>query len=102
MASWPDRFFLEFSCDEACPLAFQNDPVILLFFQSWAYSADFGGTHELALAATHLRKTLKVDMKPLVRYADRNVDNEADRQEFERSWQPAAPLAASARAVAEH
>lgn len=102
MPAWPERFFVEFSCDESCPLSFNDDPAIVLFFQSWAYSADFGGTHELAEAATHLRRALKVDLKPLVRYADRNIDNEADRQEFERSWQAAAPLAACARTVADH
>lgn len=102
MPAWPDRFFVEFSTDEPCPIAFQDDPAIVLFFQSWAYSADFGGTHELAQAAMHLRRVLRVDLKPIVRYADRNTDTEADRQELARSWQPAAPLAACARAIADH
>lgn len=101
MSDWPQRFFVEFSVDEACPYAFQGDPAIVLFFISWAYSADFGGTHELAQAAQHLRRTLKVDLRPLLRYADRNVETEADRQELARSWQPALPLAESARAVAD-
>ena len=96
----PQRFFVEFDTVDACPLAFTDDPVIVLFFASWAYSADLGGTHELAQAAQHLRRALKVDLKPLLRYADRNVEMESDRRELERSWQSAADLAACVRAVA--
>lgn len=96
----PRRFFVEFDADEVCPFDFTDDPIIILFFASWAYSVDFGGNHELAAAALHLRGALSVDLRPLLRYADRNVESDADRQELERSWQPAADLAACARAVA--
>ena len=98
--SGPQRFFVEFDAAEACPFAFTDDPVVILFFASWAYSAEFGGTHELAEAAQHLRRALKLDLKPLLRYADRHVEGEADRRELERSWQPAVDLAACARAIA--
>jgi hypothetical protein len=98
----PQRFFVEFDTDEACPFDFTDDPVIVLFFASWAYSAEFGGQHELALAALHLRRTRKVNLRPILKYADRNVESEADRLELERSWQPAEDLAACAREVAEH
>ena len=98
--SGPQRFFVEFDAAEACPFAFTDDPVVILFFASWAYSAEFGGAHELAEAAQHLRRALKLDLKPLLKYADRHVEGESDRRELERSWQPAADLATCARAIA--
>src|SRR5688500_1642665 len=100
-SSGPQRFFVEFDTAEACPFAFTDDPVVILFFASGAYSADFGGAHELSAAATHLRNVRHIDLKPLLRYADRDVENEADRREMERAWQPAAGLAACVRAVAD-
>lgn len=100
--SWPNRFFVEFSVDEECPLDFTDDPSIVLFFISWAYSAEMGGTHELAQAASHLRRQLKVEMRPIYRYADRNVDTPQDRMELDQSWQPAEALAASVRTIADH
>ena len=100
--SWPDRFFVEFNLDEPCPLDFSDDPAIVLFFISWAYSAEMGGSHELAQAASHLRRQLKVDLRPVYRYADRNVETPQDRMELEQSWQPAANLAACVRAIADH
>ncbi|MDA0270802.1 MAG: hypothetical protein DWG83_00665 [Chloroflexi bacterium] len=100
MPAWPDRFFVEFDTDAHCPFPFTDDPIVVLFFASWAYSAEFGGAHELAEAAQRLRRT-GTDLKPLLRYADRNVETEVDRRELERSWQPAADLAGCARAVAE-
>lgn len=102
MTSWPDRFFVEFDTTEPCPLDFTDDPVIVLFFISWAYSAEMGGTHELATAASYLRRTLKVDLRPIYKYADRNIESPQDRMEFEASWQPAADLARCIREVAAH
>ena len=100
----PQRFFVEFDpapeADEACPVAFEDDPAIVLFFQSWAYSLDFGGAHELAQAAQYLKTKRKIDLRPLLRYADREVETPNDQRELDRSWQPAADLAVCARAVA--
>ena len=95
------RLFVEVDADETCPFDFSDDPGVVLFFISWAYSVRFGGTHELARAATQLESGHAIDLKPLRRYADRVVRDEADRQELERAWQPAAPLATSCRAVAD-
>jgi len=99
--SWPQRFFVEFDLSDACPLGFLGDPAIILFFQSWAFSLRFGGDHELARAAAHLERQLRVDLKPLLKYADRDVETAMDAQELERSWQPAVALAGCARAIAE-
>ena len=95
------RFFVEFEADEVCPFAFGDDPTIVLFFASWAFSAQYGGQHELSRAAEVLRTTLGIDLKPLLRYADRNVESRADQLELERSWQPPAELAGAARAIAD-
>lgn len=100
--SWPNRFFVEFNLDQECPIDFQDDPAIILFFISWAYSAEMGGTHELAQAASHLRRRLNVDLRPVYRYADRNVETPQDRMELEQSWQPAAALAECARTIGGH
>lgn len=101
----PQRFFVEFdpppADGEPCPVAFTDDPVIILFFQSWAYSLDFGGTHELAQAAQHLKRARQIDLRPLLKYADRDVETPNDQRELDRSWQPAADLATCARAVAQ-
>ncbi len=94
------RFFVEFDTTEACPLEFLDDPTIVLFFASWAFSAEFGGNHELAQAAQTLRHQ-QIDLRPLLRYADRNAENDSDRFELERAWQPAADLAECANTVAQ-
>ncbi|MBX7112179.1 MAG: hypothetical protein K1X87_10105 [Dehalococcoidia bacterium] len=92
--------FVEFDTDEPCPFGFLGDPTVVLFFISWAFSMRFGGMHELAQAAMHMQRRHKVDLKPLLTYADRDAESEDDRRELERAWQEATPLAASARAVA--
>ena len=90
----PQRFFVEFdpAPDEACPVVFADDPVIILFFQSWAYSLEFGGTHELAQAAQYLKTKRKIDLRPLFKYADRDIETPNDQREMDRSWQPATDI----------
>jgi hypothetical protein len=92
--------FIEFDTDEACPYGFLGDPTVVLFFISWAFSVRFGGMHELAQVALHMQRKHKVDLKPLLTYADRDATSEDDRRELGNAWQDAAPLAMSARAVA--
>ncbi|MEZ4553465.1 MAG: hypothetical protein AB7L91_05345 [Dehalococcoidia bacterium] len=92
--------FVEFDTDEPCPFGFLGDPTVVLFFISWAFSMRFGGMHELAQAALHMQRKHRVDLKPLLTYADRDAESDDDRRELERAWQDAAPLAESARAVA--
>src|SRR5688572_22927011 len=93
------RFFVEVDSAEPCPLDFEGDPDIVLFFASWAYTVQFGGMHELAQAALHLQRKHKVNLRPLLRYADRQIDDEADERELERCWQPAADVAVCCRAI---
>lgn len=94
------RLLVEFDGDETCPVAFQGDPTVVLFFISWAYALRLGGMHELAQAAMHLQRKHKVDLRPLLTYADQDVEDEDDAHALEHAWQEAAALAASARAVA--
>ncbi len=94
------RFFVETDAAEPCPLDFEGDPDVVLLFASWAYTVQFGGMHELAQAALHLQRKHKVKTRALVRYADRNVEDETDEQELERARQPAAELAECCLAVA--
>lgn len=93
------RFFVEIESDEPCPLDFLGNPDIVLFFASWAYTVQFGGMHELAQAALHMQRRHKVSMRPILRYADRQIDDEADERELERCWQPATELATGCRAT---
>ncbi len=97
----PSRLFVEIEGEEACPVAFGGDADLVLFFASWAYSVRFGGMHELAQAATRLQRRHKIDLRPLLRYADHDASDAADRAELERAWQEGAPLAESCRAIAE-
>jgi hypothetical protein len=93
------RFFVETDAAEACPLDFDGDPDVVLFFASWAYTVQFGGMHELAQAALHLQRRHRIKLRALTRYADRHIEDPGDEQELERAWQAAAELAETCRAV---
>lgn len=94
------HLLVEFDGEMACPLGFAGDPTVVLFFISWAYTLRLGGQHELAQAAMHLQRRHKVDLRPLLTYADREVEDEDDQHALDHAWQEPAALAASARAVA--
>ena len=81
------QYFVEFETDKSCPHDFGGDPSILLFFQSWAFSVQFGGQHDLAKIASHFKLSLKINLAPLLKFADRNVENDFDARELTHSWQ---------------
>jgi hypothetical protein len=95
------RIVLDFDPPQADAPAFASDTADLVYFLSWAYSARLGGTHELAVAATILRAEFKIDLAPLLTFADRKVEEPSDEETLERSWQDAAPLAECCGRVAE-
>ncbi len=95
----PQRLHVEFDAAAPCPIAFEGDSSIVLYFASWAFSLRFGAQHELALAAGRLETAHKIELRPLLHYADRQIEDEADRKELERVWQDPAPLAACCRAI---
>lgn len=87
------RIILDFDPAQPDPPPFTNDTSDLVYFLSWAYSARFGASHELSQAALILRGEFKIDLQPLLTFADREVEDADDQAILDRSWQDAAPLA---------
>jgi len=82
------------------PPSLSSDSAPLVYFLSFAFAARYGAQHELTKASMLLRTgDHKIDLKPLLTFADREVENEADRAELERVWQDAGPLAECCRRV---
>ncbi len=71
----------------------------LVYFLSLGYSTKYGSIHPLSQLVLLLRGERKIDMGPLMTFADRDIEVEADQAEFDRVWQDAAPLAANIDAV---
>lgn len=84
------------------PAGFAGDTAPLVYFLSFAFAARFGAQHELGRVALLLRGgDHQIDLKPLLTFADRALDDPADRRELERVWQEAGPLAQCCRRVVE-
>src|SRR3990172_5769991 len=82
--------------------AFGGDTAPLVYFLSFAFSARYGAQHELTRASLLLRGgEHKIDLKPLLTFADRGAEDEADLRELERCWQDAAALADCCRRIVE-
>ena len=80
--------------------AFTGDTAPLVYFLSFAFAARYGAQHELTRASLLLRGgEHKIDLKPLLTFADREPDDPADERELERVWQDAGPLAECCRRV---
>jgi hypothetical protein len=79
---------------------FAADSSDLVYFLSWAFSQRYGANHELSIAALILRGEFKIDLSPLLTFADRNVEDPADAEALNRAWQDPVPLAETCRAVA--
>jgi hypothetical protein len=95
------RIVLDFDPEQPDAPAFQGDTSELVFFLSWAFSQRYGANHEMSQAAYLLRTEYKIDLAPLLTFADRDVEDPSDADVLERSWQDAAPLAECCRRVAE-
>ena len=96
---YPQRFYVEFNSVEPCPLIFEGDPSVVLYFASWAFSLRFGAQHELAQAARRLETRYEITLRPLLRYADRRIEDASDQKELDRMWQDPVPLGESCRAI---
>jgi hypothetical protein len=94
------RIILDFDPPQAVAPGFTNDTSDLVYFLSWAYSARFGASHELSRVALILRGEFKIDLQPLLTFADRDVEDPDDQVILDRSWQDAGPLAECCAAVA--
>jgi hypothetical protein len=95
------RFFLETDGADSCPVQFGGASDVLVPFLSFAFATRYGAQHEYSQLALLLRGQFKIDLAPLLTFADRNVEEEADARELERAWQDAAPLAETLRRVVE-
>ena len=87
------RIVLDFEPPQAGAPTFTSDTADLVYFQSWAFSTRYGASHEMSVAALVLRSEFKIDLLPLLTFADRNVEDPADEEALQRAWQDAAPLA---------
>ena len=84
------------------PIAFGGDTAPLVYFLSFAFAARYGAQHELTKASLLLRGgEHKIDLRPLLTFADRDADDPADQRELERVWQDAGPLAECCRRVVQ-
>jgi hypothetical protein len=92
---------LDFDPEQPDAPAFASDTSDLVSFLSWAFSTRYGASHELSIAATLLRSEFKLDLQPLLTFADRDVEDPADEEALQRAWQDAAPLAECCEAVYE-
>jgi hypothetical protein len=97
----PTALIVETTADEACPVDFLGDTADIVYFISMAHTERYGADHPLARAAAILKRTLRVNMAPLLKFADARTDNAAEEEMLEGLWQDAAPLAEAARTVAE-
>ncbi len=95
------RIVLDFDPQQPDAPAFASDTGDLVFFLSWAFSTRYGANHEMSIAALVLRSEFKIDLLPLLTFADRNVEDPADEEALERAWQDAAPLAECCERVHE-
>jgi len=94
------RLYFETDRREACPVEFGGASDVLVYFLSLAYSTRYGSIHPYSQLALLLRgHEYAIDLKPLLTFADRDVEEAADQAELDRVWQDAAPLAATAAAV---
>ena len=95
-------FFVELDPPAEPPVAFDGDTAPLVYFLSFAFAARYGAQHELTKASLLLRGgEYKIDLKPLLTFADRDVEDPADDRELQRVWQDAGPLAECCRRVVE-
>ena len=100
-AATPTTLIVETTAKEACPVDFLGDSADIVYFISMAHTERYGADHPLAKAASILKRRLRVNMAPLLNFADARTDDAGEEQMLESLWQDAEPLAQSALSVAE-
>ena len=100
-ATSPTTLIVETTADDACPVDFLGDTADIVYFISMAHTERYGADHPLAKAAAILKRQLRVNMAPLLKFADARTDNAAEEQMLEGLWQDALPLSEAARNVSE-
>jgi hypothetical protein len=94
------RIILDFDPPQPDAPGFASDTADLVYFLSWAFSTRYGANHELSVASLVLRSEFSIDLLPLLTFADREVEDPADRETLEQAWQDASPLAECCQKVA--
>jgi len=92
---------VETTAGEEPPVDFLGPSSDIVYFISFAHTERYGAHHPLAKAAAVLKRKLRVNIAPLMTFADARTEDAEDEALLERIWQEAGPLAGSARAVAE-
>ena len=92
---------IETSAPEDCPIDFLGDTADVVYFISFAHSERYGADHPLGKAASILKRQLRVNLAPLLNFADARTENAAEERLLETLWQDAAPLAQAARDAAD-
>jgi hypothetical protein len=87
--------------DPGEPPDFLGDSADIVYFISFAHAERYGTDHPLSRAAAYLKRKLRVNLAPLMNYADARTEHAEEEALLERLWQEAQPLADSARAAAE-
>jgi hypothetical protein len=88
------------TASEPCPLGFQGDTAPLVYFMSFAVAERYGALHPLAQAASLLRRQLRVDISPLMRFTSALPEGPEDVEELEGLWQDPSPLARTCQEIA--
>jgi len=91
---------VETTAEGDCPLEFFGDSADIVYFISFAHSERYGSSHPLS-KATRILKRLRINLVPLLTFADARTESAAEEQALETMWQDPAPLAESARSVAQ-
>jgi hypothetical protein len=95
------RIVLDFDPPRPDAPQIEGDSSDLVYFLSWAFSARYGGNHEMSVASLVLRGEFGIDLRPLLTFADREVEMDADAEMLDRAWQDPGPLADCCDAVAK-
>ena len=86
-------------CDPGGVQTFHNDPRDLLALISFGAAEPFGSQHPLTELVRRLRNQHLVDVRPLLTFYDRDVEDDVDAVNLEAAWQPAKRLGQCVRAV---
>jgi hypothetical protein len=99
-SSGPTTLIVETTAGEEPPVDFLGPSSDIVYFVSFAHTERYGAHHPLAKAAAILKRKLRINVTPLMTFADARVEDEEDAALLERVWQDGGPLAESARSVA--
>ena len=97
----PTTLIVETTAEEPCAIEFLGDTSDIVYFISMAHTERYGADHPLAKAAAIIKRQLRLNLGPLLSFADARTEDATEEQMLERLWQDARPLAEAARSVAE-